>query len=118
MVAYKMLDIGCGYGMKVRKGLYCPTSSAIFLVCKALEQTWIGFDPLCLEKRVLVLQLQTFHQMTEDGKRCICEVWCGKGDANSIKEWCDNMFRTVTVLDLGLECCQMLELGINRCITL
>lgn len=67
---------------------------------------------------MLVLQLQPFHKMTEDGKGCICEVWCGKGDTDSIKEWYDDMFRAVTVLDLGLECGQMLDLGINRCITL
>ena len=52
--------------------------------------------------------------MTENGEGCVCEVWCGKGDADSIKERCYCMFRTVTVLDLGLECCQMLELGVDR----
>lgn len=56
--------------------------------------------------------------MTKDGEGGICEVWRGKRDANSIKERCDGMFGTVTVLDLGLESCQMLELGINRCSTL
>lgn len=56
--------------------------------------------------------------MTKDGEGSIGEVWRGKGDANSIKEGCDGMFGTVTVLNLGLECCQMLELGINRCSTL
>ena len=90
-------------------------SSAIFLVCEALEQTRVGFDPLGLEKRVLVLQLQTFHEMAEDGETGVCKVWCSKGDANSIKEWCDGMFRTMTMLDLGLEFCQMLELGVNGC---
>ena len=67
---------------------------------------------------MLVLQFQSFHEMTEDGKSGICEVWCGKGDANSIEEGCDNMFGTMTVFDLGLERCQMLEFGINRCSTL
>lgn len=92
-------------------------SSAIFRVCEALEQTGVGFEALRLEKRVLVLQLQTFHEMTEDGESSICEVRRRKGDANSVKEWWDSMFRTVTVLDLGLEFCQMLELGVNRCCT-
>ena len=55
MVAHKLLYIWCGYGMKINEGLQCPASSAIFLVCKALEQTWVGLSPLCVEKRVLVL---------------------------------------------------------------
>lgn len=91
--------------------------SAIFLVCEALEQTRIGFDPLCLEKRILVLQFQAFHEMSEDRESGVCKVWCSKGDANSIKEWCNSMFRTVTMLDLGLEFCQMLELLVNGCST-
>lgn len=90
-------------------------SSAILLVCKAVEQTRVGFETLCLEKRVLILQLQAFHEMSQDGESGICEVWCSKGDANGIKEWWDSMFRAVTVLDLGLEFCQMLELCVNRC---
>ena len=90
-------------------------STAIFLVCESLEQTRVGFDPLCLENGILVLQLQTFHKMTEDGESGVCEVWRSKRDTNSIKEGCDSMFRTVTMLDLGLEFCQMLELSVNGC---
>ena len=66
---------------------------------------------------MLVLQLQAFHKMTENGEGGICEVWCGKGDADSIEEWWDSMVRTVTVLDLGFEGGQMLDLGVNRRIT-
>ena len=64
---------------------------------------------------MLVLQLQAFHKMPENRESCICEVWCGKGDADGIKEWCNSMFGTVTMFDLGFKCCQMLKLGINRC---
>lgn len=92
-------------------------STAIFLVCESLEQTRVGFETLCLENGILVLQLQTFHEMTEDRESGVCEVWCSKRDANSIKEGCDSMFRTVTMLNLGLEFCQMLELGVNGCST-
>ena len=63
---------------------------------------------------MLILQFQAFHEMTEDGECCICEVWCGKGDADSIEERWNSMLRTVTMLDLGLECGQMLNLGVNR----
>ena len=64
---------------------------------------------------MLVLQLQAFHKMPENRECCICEVRCGKRDADGIKEWCNSMFGTVTMFDLGFKCCQMLELGINRC---
>ena len=115
MVAHELLDIRRRNGMKISERLQRPISSAIFLVGKALKETRVGLDPLCLEKRVLVLELQAFHKMTEDGESGICEVWCSKGNADGIKEWWDSMLRTVTVLDLGLKFCQMLELGVNRC---
>ena len=63
---------------------------------------------------MLVLQFQAFHKMTEDGEGCICEVWCGKGDADSIEEWWNSMLRTVTMLDFSLECGQMLNLRVDR----
>ena len=87
MVAHKLLDIRRRNGMEVSECLQCSMSSAIFLVGKTLKERRVGFDPLCLEKRVLVLELQAFHKMTEDGESGICEVWCSKGNANSIKEW-------------------------------
>ena len=64
---------------------------------------------------MLVLQIQALRKMPENREGCICEVWCGKGDADSIKKWCNSMFGTVTVFDLSFECYQMLKLGINRC---
>ena len=64
---------------------------------------------------MLVLQLQALHKMPENREGCICEVGCGQGDADGIKEWYDGMFGTVTVFDLGFKCCQMLEFDVNRC---
>lgn len=90
-------------------------SNSIFWVCEALEQTRVRFNPLCLEERILVLQLQAFDKMGKYRESGICEVWCSKRNANRVKERLDSMFRTVTVLDLGLEFCQMLELDVDGC---
>ena len=118
VITHELLDVRCSDGVEVGERLERPLSYPIFLVCKALEQTRVGFKSMCLKKRVLVLQFQAFHEMTKDGESSICEVWCSEGDANSIKERCHSVFRTVTMLDLGLEFGQMLEFGINRSIAL